>query len=83
MSFKNSNTNSGPNITDPFATLSQLAALQQQLDETKIIARSDTLQAGEPIAEAGTLFDAAGRRWMTVNPNACLLYTSPSPRDRG
>ena len=53
--------------TDPFATLSQLAAVQTQLDETEIIARSDTLQPGETIAEAGTRFDAAGRRWETLN----------------
>ena len=23
-----------------------------------------------------------GGRWLVVNPYTCLLYTSPSPRDR-
>ena len=58
--------------TDPFATLSQLSAIQSQLDETEIIARSDTLQPGETIADVGTRFDAAGRRWETLNDDAVV-----------
>ena len=58
--------------TDQFVTFSQLAVVQAQLDEAEIIARSDTLQPGETIADTGTLFDAAGRRWETLNDNAVV-----------
>ena len=51
---------------------SQVESLQSQLNETEIIARSDTLQPGETIAEAGTRFDAAGRRWETQTANAVV-----------
>ena len=54
------------------SALAAIAALQEQLDETEIIARSDTLQPGETIADAGTQFDAAGRRWMTLNDDAVV-----------
>ena len=57
--------------TDALA-LAAIATLQQQLDETEIIARSDTLQPGETIPDAGTQFDAAGRRWETLNDNAVV-----------
>ena len=57
--------------TDALA-LAAIDTLQQQLDETEIIARSDTLQPGETIEFAGTLFDAAGRRWITLSDNAVV-----------
>ena len=50
----------------------EIAALQQQLDEAEIIARSDTLQPGETIALAGTSFVAAGRRWITLSDDASV-----------
>ena len=50
----------------------ELADMQQQLDETEITARSDTLQPGETIADSGSRFDAAGRRWETINDNAVV-----------
>ena len=63
---------SASSTTDPFVTASQLAVVQAQLDEAEIIARSDVLEPGETIAEAGTRFDAAGRRWETLNDNAVV-----------
>ena len=57
--------------TDAIA-LAAIQTLQQQLDETEIIARSDVLEPGETIPEAGTRFDAAGRRWKTLNDNAVV-----------
>ena len=60
-----------PVETDSTA-LSMIASLQQKINETEIIARSDTLQPGETIADVGTRFDAAGRRWETLTANAVV-----------
>ena len=71
ISFSRAGASALPTETDTLA-LAAVAALQQQLDETEIIARSDTLQPGEIIPEAGTRFDAAGRRWETLNSDAVV-----------
>ena len=47
-----------------------LAPLNMAIANAEAIARSDTLQAGEAIAEAGEIHNYAGRAWLSLIDNA-------------
>ena len=45
--------------------------------------RIKRLLSDADIAAVTALIDSGQFRWQRPHPEACLLYTSPSPRDRG
>ena len=59
------NNGSGSSEPDPQVALNTAAILQNEL-----IAKMDTLQAGETIAEAGEIHAYGGRQWISVVDNA-------------
>ena len=62
-----------PTIIEPYLNLASVYAEQQQLEN----ARLTLLRGFEANPKAGLLFDHLKK------VHGCLLYTSPSPRDRG
>ena len=65
-------TNLGFNPGGTTSSPTDLTALQLQIDNAEIIARSDTLQAGETISEAGEVHNYAGRAWISLNDDAVV-----------
>ena len=55
------------------------------IDKEKLKQLKKKLSKIEPRAERGveTLFRLLSKNQYTLNTMICLLYTSPSPRDRG
>ena len=43
----------------------------------------ETKEGIKPILKGATLTVHSGETHAIMGPNGCLLYTSPSPRDRG
>ena len=38
---------------------------------------------GTELQKRGYMGDVSAEQWVLEHPESCLLYTSPSPRDRG
>ena len=62
-----------PDLTEP-SSLEALTEVEEVLDENQVVQRVQNVEIKRD----------KYRRWLLVDlPPSCLLYTSPSPRDRG
>ena len=59
-----------PSVLEPLQ--SQIDAQATEIDNAKTIAQSDTLQAGETIAEAGEIHRYGGHAWESLTDNAVV-----------
>ena len=67
----------GPTIEFRLDRQSGVPAYRQLVDQVRQALRLGILRPGDRLP---TVRDVV--RQIAINPNTCLLYTSPSPRDR-